>query len=84
MQVGPDCTCVKSRMRTPSSAFPACPNGLVDGFGRPLPFCFAAGFFTAASLTSFFAGLACFAALAAGFLAGFTAFFCFLAIVCLP
>src|ERR1700704_5446478 len=40
VQVGPDCTWVKSRMRTPSSALPACPNGLVEGLlvkvlGRP-------------------------------------------------
>src|SRR5437588_11121982 len=35
VQVGPDCTWVKSRMRTPSRARPACPNGLVEGFGRP-------------------------------------------------
>src|ERR1700738_4922810 len=34
VQVGPDCTCVKSRMRTPSSALPASPHGLVEGFGR--------------------------------------------------
>src|SRR5437660_2398129 len=32
VQVGPDCTCVKSRMRTPSSALPAWPQGFVDGF----------------------------------------------------
>src|SRR6476646_6839226 len=55
VQVGPDCTCVKSRMRTPSRAFPAWPNGFDDGLGRlldlPLPFdFFAAGFFTLASL----------------------------------
>src|SRR5262245_38347749 len=79
-------------MRTPSSALPASPNGLVDGRGKPLPFCFAAGFFTAASRTTFLAGFAFLAALAAllaaalatDFLAGFAAFFCFLAIVCLP
>src|SRR5258708_20203938 len=33
VQVGPDCTCVKSRMRTPSSALPAAPHGLADGLG---------------------------------------------------
>src|SRR5512145_2605887 len=33
VQVGPDCTCVKSRMRTPSSALPAWPNGFLDGGG---------------------------------------------------
>ena len=55
-------------MRTPSSALPACPQGLDEGFDegfgggfddcrrRPLPFAdFAAGFF-AASFTVFFAG----------------------------
>src|SRR5262245_41432379 len=31
VQVGPDWTCVKSRMRTQSSAFPACPQGLAEG-----------------------------------------------------
>src|ERR1700722_19210098 len=35
VQVGPDCTWVKSRMRTPSSALPASPHGLVEGFGKP-------------------------------------------------
>jgi hypothetical protein len=42
-------------MRTPSNAFPACPKGFVEGFGKPLPFAFArvtAGFFEAL----FFAG----------------------------
>ena len=43
MQVGPDCTWVKSRMRTPSSALPASPQGLVEGLGRP----FATAFFAA-------------------------------------
>src|SRR5688572_29317576 len=35
VQVGPDCTWVKSRMRTPSSALPASPNGAVVGSGKP-------------------------------------------------
>src|SRR5260221_3226414 len=35
VQVGPDCTWVKSRMRTPSSARPAFPHGLVEGLGKP-------------------------------------------------
>ena len=79
MQVGPDCTCVKSRMRTPSSALPAWPNGLLDGLGCPLPF------FLATSFTTFFDfAAAFFAAFFASFLAGFAAFFCFLAICCLP
>src|SRR5215468_5829828 len=42
VQVGPDWTCVKSRMRTPSSALPSLPHGLDDTFGRPLPFTFLA------------------------------------------
>src|ERR1700746_2958026 len=49
VQVGPDCTCVKSRIRTPSSARPACPQALLLGRGKLLPF---ADFFT--SLTTFF------------------------------
>src|SRR5215469_16084735 len=49
VQVGPDCTWVKSRILTPSSALPACPQALLLGRGRPLPF---ADFF--ASLTTFF------------------------------
>ena len=36
MQVGPDCTWVKSRIFTPSSALPACPHGFDDGRGRLL------------------------------------------------
>src|SRR5215475_13015789 len=31
VQVGPDWTCVKSRMRTPSSALPTAPHGFVLG-----------------------------------------------------
>src|ERR1700760_1958406 len=56
VQVGPDCTCVKSRMRTPSSALPAWPQGIADGAGTPLPFDLAAGFL-AAPVTVFLAGL---------------------------
>src|ERR1700745_3096780 len=70
VQVGPDCTCVKSRMRTPSSALPAWPQGAGDGRGKPLLFAdFAAGFF-AATFTVFFAGF-----LAADFSALFADFF---------
>src|SRR5207245_7338745 len=46
VQVGPDCTWVKSRIRTPSSALPAWPHGFVLGAGRPLVT--AAAFFGAA------------------------------------
>src|SRR6185437_5402821 len=57
VQVGPDCTCVKSRTLTPWSARPAWPHGLVDGRGTPLPFgAFAAGFFAVLSFTTFFTG----------------------------
>jgi hypothetical protein len=52
--VGPDCTCVKSRMRTPSSALPACPHGFVVGRGRLL-LASAVGV-AALSFKSFFAG----------------------------
>src|SRR6516225_7255264 len=72
VHVGPDCTCVKSRMRTPSSALPAWPHGIVDGRGIPLPFaCLAVGLF-AATFTVFFAGFlaADFTALVADFFAG--------------
>ena len=51
MQVGPDCTWVKSSTLMPSSALPAWPQGLVDGFGRPFG---AAGF--AATLAAGFFG----------------------------
>src|SRR5690242_5826185 len=66
VQVGPDCTCVKSRTRTPCSALPSRPNGFDEGFGRPLLFLAAAGLFTA---------LAAFAALRTGFRAAALAFF---------
>src|ERR1700756_800164 len=72
VQVGPDCTCVKSRMRTPSSALPASPQGIDDGRGRVLPFAdLVAGFF-AATFTVLFAGFlaADFTALLADFFAG--------------
>src|SRR5437588_12198884 len=57
VQVGPDCTWVKSRMRTPSSALPAAPHALLLGLGNPLPFFaafFGAGFFAARNFTIFF------------------------------
>src|ERR1700740_778594 len=53
VQVGPDCTWVKSRIFTPASALPACPHGLVLGRGRPLPDDFA-GPFLAFRLMTFF------------------------------
>src|SRR5579885_778745 len=73
VQVGPDCTWVKSRMRTPSSALPACPQGLVEGRGRPFDLPFA--FFDAAlgaSLTTLRAGF-----FAAALVLAFAAFFDF-------
>src|SRR6516225_6117998 len=54
VQVGPDCTWVKSRMRMPSSALPAWPQGLALGRGKPL----AAPAFTAAFLAFSFTRLA--------------------------
>src|SRR3954463_6691855 len=60
VQVGPDCTCVKSRIRTPSSDLPSLPNGFDDGFGRPFEdaFVLAAGFFDFSFTTFFEAALA--------------------------
>src|SRR6516165_4097795 len=52
VQVGPDCTCVKSRMRMPSSALPSLPHGLVDTLGRPLPFAFLATTLSAGRLAA--------------------------------
>ena len=43
VQVGPDCTWVKSRMRTPCSALPSSPHGLLLILGSPLPLDFALG-----------------------------------------
>src|SRR5438477_6946651 len=62
-------------MRTPSSALPAWPNGLLDGFGRPLPL-----LFLATSFTIFFDFAAAFLAVLR---AGLPAFFFALAICCL-
>src|SRR5262245_55892520 len=71
VQVGPDCTCVKSRMRTPSSALPACPQGFDDGRGKPFPLADLAGGLCAAAFTVFFAGfLADLTVVLADFLAG--------------
>ena len=54
VQVGPDWTCVKSRIFTPSSALPSLPHGLDETLGRPLPF----DFLDTTLRTSFFAALA--------------------------
>src|SRR4029077_13305819 len=76
VQVGPDCTWVKSRIFTPSSALPAAPHGNVEGLGMPFPFFLAplrfAAVFFAGSLMTFF--------LAADFLAA-TFFFAAFALV---
>src|SRR5436190_19157333 len=53
VQVGPDCTWVKSRIFTPSSALPAWPYGLVLGFGKPFGTAAFMDFF-ALSFTTFF------------------------------
>src|SRR3974390_1726519 len=74
VQVGPDCTCVKSSTRTPSSALPASPHGLVEGLGQLARVC-AAGLF-ALSLTTFFtAGVDLAFAMAVAFLAVLFAIF---------
>src|SRR6202790_1211394 len=70
VQVGPDCTWVKSRMRTPSSALPASPYGLLDGRGRPLDTAFFVAVFFDFSFTTFFAAVLDFA-----FTFDFVAFF---------
>src|SRR6202165_625815 len=60
VQVGPACTWLRSRMRTPSSALPAAPHGFVEGRGRACvegvgrPLADAAAFF-GASFTTFLA-----------------------------
>src|SRR5712692_8421032 len=51
VQVGPAWTWLRSRMRTPSSALPAAPHGLVEGFGKActpfvLPLFLAVAFFS--------------------------------------
>src|SRR6478672_9254838 len=61
-------------MRTPSRALPACPNGLLDGLGRPFAIVFFAAGFSAFNFTTFFD-----AALALGFV--FALAFTFFAIV---
>src|SRR5258708_39593051 len=48
VQVGPDCTCVKSRIFMPSSALPSLPHGLLDILGA----------FATSLSAGFFAGLA--------------------------
>src|SRR5690349_77276 len=58
VQVGPDWTCVKSRIFTPSSALPSLPHGLDETLGRPLPLPFlattlSAGFFAALAFLEF-------------------------------
>src|ERR1700674_1294539 len=50
VQVGPACTWLMSRMRTPSSALPAAPHGFVEGRGKPLA---GAVVFLGASFTTF-------------------------------
>src|SRR5260370_29918823 len=54
VQVGPACTWLRSRMRTPSSALPARPQGLVEGRGRPSA---DAAVFLGARFTTFLADL---------------------------
>src|SRR4030095_8226837 len=49
VQVGPDWTCVKSRILTPSSALPSLPHGLLETFGA-LATSFSAGFFAGLAL----------------------------------
>src|SRR6185295_15244025 len=56
VQVGPDCTWVKSRIFTPSSALPAWPQGFAEGRGRsPLAAAALAAGFVTFSVTTFLA-----------------------------
>src|SRR5206468_12820648 len=50
VQVGPDCTCVKSRIFMPSSALPSWPQGFFEIFGA-LATSFSAGFLAALALS---------------------------------
>src|SRR6516164_5320938 len=76
VQVGPDCTCVKSRIRTPVRALPSCPYGLVEGCGAPL----------CLPLVLFFAlrAAASFTTLRADFFDAAFAFFCFFLAIPIP
>src|SRR6476469_3396318 len=80
VQVGPDCTWVKSRMRTPVSALPSCPYGLLDARDKPLclPLCL--------SLVLPFAlrAAASFTTLRADFFAAAFVFFCFFLAISSP
>ena len=67
VQVGPDWTCVKSRIFTPSSALPSLPQGLLDIFGRLLALAFLA-----ALATTLAVGLALALALALTFFSAFS------------
>src|SRR5580704_16256346 len=76
VQVGPDCTWVKSRMRTPSRALPSWPKGFVDGIGDRFPFARAARRFAAGLLAASLTTLRFAAGFFATFLAALAAF-CF-------
>ena len=75
VQVGPDWTCVKSRIFTPSSALPSLPHGLMRP-GQAV----AVGFLATTLSTGFFAGLAfALGAFALAFV--FRAFFAFMSVL---
>src|SRR5512140_287523 len=59
VQVGPDCTCVKSRILMPSSALPSLPQGLLDILGALASF--SAGRFAGLALALTLVRLADFA-----------------------
>ena len=64
VQVGPDWTCVKSRILTPCSALPSWPHGFLDIFGVAVAFLattFSAGFCSPFAFTTFFAAFLAFA-----------------------
>src|SRR5882762_721614 len=72
-------------MRTPSSALPACPHGLLDGRGRPLDTAFLAAGFFEFSLTTFRVAALDFA-FAFAFTFDFLAFFVLMVVpvACMP
>src|SRR6266436_6359559 len=74
VQVGPDCTCVKSRILMPSSALPSLPHGFLEGaFDDSLGF--LATSFSAGRLAGFALALTLFLPLAAAFALAFFAIF---------
>src|SRR5947207_12098973 len=79
VQVGPDWTCVKSRILTPSSALPSLPHAFLEGGLVDAPAALAtslsAGFFVGLAFALSFVALPAVFALPLAFPWAFTAFF---------